>query len=99
MGESRGRAEAAGDSGSHRAVVGMTKSDSTWVGSANLHDAHIRTVARTGAETLVQLTSYDGHEMRVHFSGVTEVAENRPIGMVTRIPAPAHEFRDGCRTT
>jgi hypothetical protein len=58
------------------------KSDSPWLGSADLHDAHIRTVARTGTEMVVELTSYDGCETRVRFSGVAEVAENRPIGMM-----------------
>jgi hypothetical protein len=53
-----------------------------YVGSANLHDSHVRSVSHAGSDVEVRLSTQDGREFTVRFSGVRNVSANEPEGMM-----------------
>jgi hypothetical protein len=53
-----------------------------WVGPADVHDAHIRDVARSEDGLTVTLETCEGAELVARFEGVEAVREQDPVGMM-----------------
>jgi hypothetical protein len=53
-----------------------------YVGDADLHDAHISAVYRSGSSAEIRLLAHNGRELRVCFSDVKELTADRAEGMM-----------------
>jgi hypothetical protein len=53
-----------------------------YCGPAEIHDARVLRVLRSGQQLTVELETAEGRPLIVEFVGVTEVAKNKPVGMM-----------------
>jgi hypothetical protein len=63
--------------------LSMEKNDFVgYVGSADLHDARVTSILRSGSAAEVRLVAHNGREIKVCFSGVKNLIADKPEGMM-----------------
>jgi hypothetical protein len=53
-----------------------------YVGNPDLHDAHVKSVLRSGSSAEVRLETQNGRELRICFSDVRSLVAEQPEGMM-----------------